>query len=160
MRHKQEQTSIVDFIFTLSLFGVFAISTLLVVVIGANVYRSTVSTQEANAVKRTSLAYVTEKIRQNDESGSISIGEIEGVPALILKSAYGDQHYCTYIYVYQGNLRELFVKSTTAPTLIAGQIITEVTDFSIEQVSDTLYLVSSSDQNQEAMSMYIHTRSN
>lgn len=148
----------VDFVFTLCLFGVFAVSALLVVVIGANVYRSTVHTQEANAMKRTSLAYVAEKIHQSDESGSITLGDIEGTPALILQSSHGGRLFVTYIYQYEGSLRELFVRSETQPSLDAGQIITDVAGFSLEQCSDHLYLVSASDKSGEQLSLYINTK--
>ncbi len=156
---KKQKHFMVDFIFTLSLFGVFAVSALLVVVIGANVYRSTVSTQEANAVKRISLAYIAEKIRQNDASGNIRVGDVEGEPALILDSTYGDDTYSTYIYTYEGSLRELFVKSSAEPALMAGQAITDVSSFSIEQASEQLYRITVSDEQDNILSMYVNTKS-
>ncbi len=158
MRNRQKNF-MVDFIFTLSLFGVFAVSALLVVVIGAGVYRSTVSLQESNAVHRTSLAYVAEKIRQGDESGSIRAGEIEGEPALILTSVYGGESYSTYIYSYEGKLRELFAKSSSVPSLIAGQAITEVSAFEIEEAKDGLYRIAVSDAEQDSLEIYVNTMS-
>ena len=160
MTNKRQKNYMVDFIFTLSLFGVFAIAALLVVVIGANVYRSTVNTQDTNAVKRTSVAYVAEKIRQNDVSDSIFVGDVEGAPALVLNSTYGENIYSTYIYMYDGNLRELFVRASDSPSLIAGQIITGISGFSIESVSDQLYYISITDKDGENLSLYINTKSN
>ncbi len=159
MSGRKQKTYMVDFIFTLSLFGVFAVSALLVLVIGANVYRSTVNTQEANAMKRTAIAYIAEKIRQNDTSGSISAGEVEGCPALILKSEYGKESYSTYIYTYNGSLRELFMKSSAVPALIAGQEIAEISGFSVDSVSDHLYRTSVTDKNGQSLSLYINTKS-
>ena len=159
MLKSRQKNFMVDFIFTLSLFGVFAVSALLVVVIGANVYRTTVGLQESNAVKRTSLAYVAEKIRQSDESGSICVGEIEGEPALILKSTYGGESYSTYIYTYEGELRELFTKSSIEASLIAGQPITDVSSLTIEQISERLYRVTVSDKEQQTLSIYVDTKS-
>ena len=46
---------VVDFLFTLALFCVFAASALMVVVIGANVYRQTVRGMDSNYDSRTSL---------------------------------------------------------------------------------------------------------
>ena len=53
---------VVDFLFTLALFCVFAASALMVVVIGANVYRQTVRGMDSNYDSRTSLTYLTEKV--------------------------------------------------------------------------------------------------
>lgn len=159
MTNRRQKNSIIDFIFTLSLFGVFSVCALLVVVIGANVYRSIVNNQEANAMKRTSLAYVAEKIRQNDEEDSIRMGDVEGVPALVLSDVYGGEEYNTYIYEDAGCLKELFIRGSTEPSLLAGQIITEVADFSVEQISDRLFLVSCTGADGETAGMYLHIKS-
>lgn len=159
MSGQRQKNYIIDFIFTLSLFGVFAACALLVVVIGANVYRSIVNTQEANAVKRTSLAYVAEKIRQNDEAGSVYIGDVEGAPALVLTGIYGEESYSTYIYKDGDMLKELFIKASVEPTRIAGQMITEVTDFSVEQAAGQLYSISVAGADGDSLQMYINTHS-
>lgn len=158
MPKESSKKYMVDFVFTLCLFGVFAVSALLVVVIGANVYRSTVNAQEANAMKRTALAYVAEKVHQSDTADSISIGSVEGTDALVLKSRYNDASFATYIYWYDGSLRELFIKEDAKPALIAGQVITEIADFSLTQYAEHLYLVSATDNNGETLSLYINAK--
>ena len=113
---KQEKTFIVDVLFVLALFGVFTISALMLVTVGADVYRHTVEDMSRNYETRTSVAYITEKIRQNDVSlpeqyseQSISIGTLSDCPALTLTQDINGELYCTYLYLHDGYLKELLM---------------------------------------------------
>lgn len=146
----QEKHFIVDLLFVLALFGVFTVSALVLVTIGAGVYRHTVDDMGNNYEARTSIAYITEKVRQNDNllSGSGSYGEesvsvsaLAGQPALMLTQDVNGEIYCTYLYLYNGYLKELFMKSGSylgEDTLDAGQNIMELSDLILDQVSDNL----------------------
>lgn len=68
-----------DILFVLLLFLVFTSSALAVILLGAKIYQNTASRMESNYTVRTALAYVTEKIRHADESGTISPGELDGL---------------------------------------------------------------------------------
>ena len=69
MQVKQERNHIVDVLFVLALFVVFTLSALVLVILGANVYRQTVSYMDENYEARTAYSYLTEKVRQNDVYG-------------------------------------------------------------------------------------------
>ncbi len=159
MKHKQENNHIIDILFTLALFCVFAASALFVVLIGANVYKSTVKQMNDNYSTRTSLSYVTEKIRQNDTAGSVSIGELDGVQALILTQQYDDLHLKTYIYEDNGVLKELFIHDDQKPVKEAGQSIMEVNSFHMEQMSDTLFHFTSTNTDGKETEIYISPKS-
>ncbi|WP_148411709.1 DUF4860 domain-containing protein [Murimonas intestini] len=139
MRFTGKREHVVDFIFTLALFCVFAASSVLVTVIGAGVYKSVTSHMQINNTSRTSLAYIAEKIRQNDMASSVSAQEIEGHTALVLSEYYDGTEYATYIYEDEGQLKELFQKASSTPALAAGQPIMEVSDFEAMQLKDRLY---------------------
>ncbi len=132
---------IVDVLFVLALFGVFAASALMLVTIGANVYKSTVSNMNQNFAERTAYSYVMEKIRQNDGYDSISVDEIAGIPALTFTQTYGEETFCTYLYLYEGQLKELFVRKDSfsgTSFLSAGQDIMPMTAFTLEETEDGL----------------------
>lgn len=80
---------VVDFLFTLALFCVFAASALMVVVIGANVYRQTVRGMDSNYDSRTSLTYLTEKVRQNDAANAVTIRSVGIVRLWFCRSRRG-----------------------------------------------------------------------
>lgn len=94
---KQERRFIVDVLFVLALFGVFAVSALVLVTIGADVYQHTVQDMNSNYETRTAVSYITEKVRQNDlttadrESG-VSLTTLDGQPALMLAQDIDDEN--------------------------------------------------------------------
>ena len=63
MKKQLNHQHIIDFLFVLSLFCVFAVSSVLLILFGADIYNKTVQQMECNYSSRTSIAYITEKIR-------------------------------------------------------------------------------------------------
>lgn len=159
MRFTGKREHVVDFIFTLALFCVFAASSVLVTVIGAGVYKSVTSRMQTNNISRTSLAYIAEKIRQNDLDSSVSAQEIDGHTALVLSADYDGTEYATYIYEDAGELKELFQKASPAPSLAAGQPIMEVSGFEAVQLKDGLYRFTIEDTEGERFSVDVCQKS-
>ena len=159
MKSRNENHHIIDLLFTLALFCVFAASALFVIIIGAQVYRSTVQQMEDNYSVRTSLSYVAEKIRQNDRDSAVSIGELDGCPALILKQEYEEKTLTTYIYEYEGFLRELFVSSDAVPHAKDGQQIMVVHSFAMEEISPSLFHFTSADARGNEADIYVSVKS-
>ena len=83
MRFRSQNRHVIDFIFPLAVFFVFAASSFAVLVLSANIYNTQTKESSSNYVARTSLAYVNEKIRQNDEGGSMSIQSVDGRDLLL-----------------------------------------------------------------------------
>ena len=156
---KQEKHFIVDILFVLALFGVFAVSALTLVTIGADVYQHTVEDMSINYESRTAVSYIMEKVRQNDTAGSVSITTLEEVPALCLRSELDADTYCTYLYLYDGHLKELFMKdgsSLGGRVLPAGTDIMELRDFSLEYAAKDLIQVFVQTASGETHTFYIH----
>lgn len=151
--HSKKHT--VDILFILALFGAFIVSALLIVVLGARVYQSTVSHADHSFTSRTSLSYITEKIRQHDEDGSVSVTEVEGRPVLLLTQTYGDTSYYTYLYHYDGCLKELTAEDYYQPALSQGQNILPVSSLKMEQINDSLYSFEIADADGNAVSFYV-----
>ena len=73
---KQEKHFIVDILFVLALFGVFAVSALALVTIGADVYQHTVEDMGVNYESRTAVSYIMEKVRKPTVLTSICMTDI------------------------------------------------------------------------------------
>ena len=112
MKQKHE-THIIDILFVIALFCIFALSAIFLISVGADIYSKTVEHMDSNFNSRTSFAYVTEKVRQADKNGAVSMGELEGHPALLLYSSQNDTAYITYLYEHDGYLKELLVREDT-----------------------------------------------
>lgn len=89
-RQKKNTASVAQIFCVIALFAFFMACAILVILFGARVYKSTVEKSNANYSSRTLLSYVTEKIHQNDRAGGVSVGEFDGIPALILEQSDTD----------------------------------------------------------------------
>jgi hypothetical protein len=158
MRFPRPKWHIVDLLFTLALFGVFAVSSLAVTVLGADVYKQTVGASDRNFDVRTSLLYISEKVRQNDTAGAVTLGELGQKTALVLEQTVGGETYQTWIYCYDGSLRELFVKKGTAFSPEDGQPLTELADFTASRAGDGLYAIAVMDNDGRMADLYISPR--
>ena len=133
---KQHSGHLVDILFTLALFCVFSVCALMVVIMGADVYSKSVDDMQRNFDERTSLAYIATKLRQNDSAWYSSASQTMegGVQALVLNQTIDDTAYRTWIYCYDGQLREIFTLAGLQPAPQEGQPIMELADLAVEQV--------------------------
>ncbi len=144
-----------DFLFTLVLFCVFAVSALGLVITGVNVYGRTVSSMEQNYTSRTALSYVAEKIRQNDTAGSVKTAD----NILCLSQISENEEYVLYIYEHEGFLMELLTRPELPFDPDAGQEILEVSGFSVSEKSDGLLEISAEEKQEGTVSLYLHLKS-
>ena len=107
MKRRNEKKHVIDFLFPLAVFFVLAASSVAIVVLASGFYSRQVKTSSASYSGRTALAYVTEKMHQNDENGAIADGTFDGENALVIRQRYDEKDYVTYLYAYDGYLREL-----------------------------------------------------
>ncbi len=78
MKRRNEKKHVIDFLFPLAVFFVLAASSVAIVVLASGFYSRQVKTSSASYSGRTALAYVTEKMHQNDENGAIADGTFDG----------------------------------------------------------------------------------
>ncbi len=160
---KQEKHFIVDILFVLALFGVFAVSALTLVTIGADVYQHTVTDMSINYESRTAVSYITEKIRQNDMEDGICLTTLEDVPALCMRSRVDEDIYCTYLYLYDGYLKELFMKqgaSLGGQILPAGTDILQLKNLTMDYAASHLIRISLQTPSGEQHTFYIRLHCN
>ena len=113
-----------DSFFVMLLFFLFALTAFILVLIGVKQYKSTANAMNYNYEVRTATSYLREKVRQNDSDAAISVETINGTKALCLKNTINDIVYNTFIYYYDGSLRELYVQDGSSYSLD----MTETTD--------------------------------
>lgn len=162
MNPKPENRHIVDVLFVLALFCVFAISALMLVMLGANVYQKTVNDMNHNYNSRTAFSYITEKIRQNDTSSAVSVGTLNGKPAILLSQEADGKLFTTYLYEYDGYLTELFTGAESNlgdDILKAGHPLIPIKDFTLTEVKPSLYRIVLTAEDAENLTLYISTQS-
>lgn len=159
MRFRTKHRHMIDLLFPVALFFVFALSALTVLLIAARIYQSTTERSSLHYTSRTSLSYISEKLHQSDQAGAVSLGSFDGCDALIIQQTHNDNTYYTYIYSYDNRLRELFVKAGVDASASSGREILEVQDFSMEELSEGLLKFSCTDQEGQTASSIIGIRS-
>lgn len=157
--NRRGQQHTVDFLFTLSLLGVFAITSVLVTLFGANTYERIVRKSRCTYETSSSLSYVREKMRQNDTSAGISIIRLEGTDVLEIQSTIDELSFVTYIYFLDGELKELYQPQGDPFPLSTGQRILSLHGFSMEQLTDSLFRFTAFDENGQSDEIVVRINS-
>lgn len=135
---ERTQKHIVDILFVIALFGLFVLSAIALISIGARIYSRTMTNMDNNFTARTAVAYITEKIHQSDSQNAVSLCSFAGNPAFVINSNANNIEYKTYIYEYEDVLRELTVRADLELSPSAGQEIIEINRFEIIPLNDYL----------------------
>ena len=144
MNFAKRDRSIVDFLFILTLFAVFMVSALFIVLFGAKSYKNTVADMDRNFSTRTAHSYITEKIRSHDCTDGVGIADISaeslnGYSTLTLKSEAQGRNYITYMYVDEGYLKEYTAPEGMEFDERSGVNVLPVEEFAVNRVNDGLF---------------------
>ena len=143
---KEKRTKITEVLALLTL-AIFAICVLLVLLMGASVYRDLVDRGEESHNRRTAVGYLATRVRQAE---SVEMTAFADGQALTLGETIGDGYYVTRIYYWNGWLRELYSSPTAALSAADGEAILKTDGFSCRIEDDLLILSVGKD------TLYIH----
>ncbi|MCR5106835.1 MAG: DUF4860 domain-containing protein [Lachnospiraceae bacterium] len=138
MNFRKREKSIVDLLFILTLFAVFMLCSMFIVLFGAKIYKKVVSDSEINYSARTTQAYITEKIRQHDSTGGVDVIYEGEKPVLRLYENYDGAIYYTYLYEDDGYLKEITSPERYEPSYPNGQRILPINSFNADKISSSL----------------------
>lgn len=147
----------IDIIFMLVLFSVFAVMSVLLILIGSNVYGKITTSQEINGNNRTVLSYITNKVRACQVEGGVYLEEKDGAEVLVIVSSEGDDTYETLIFEKNGRLKEATIAAGDDYNLEFGDVLAEVSEFSMELNSVTGVLSVTVGTQDETSSMDVYT---
>lgn len=152
------KSHVLQLLFTLTLFCVFAASSLLVVILGSRVYSNTISEMNGNYDLRTSLHYISEKLRQSDAAGSVRIGSFGDGDALLLDQTVDGTVYRTWIYQYDGSLCEIFAQKDAVLQPANGQAIMPLAGFALSYEEPGLLRVQTTGADGQTASLLLSPR--
>jgi len=132
----------IDTIFVLIVFSIFAVSVLIVLMLGASIYQNINTISREGEAEQTALSYIWTKTKNFDNAGSIDIGEFNGAPALIINENLGGTDYRTVIYHYDGWLYELFSDAALEFSPADGTRIITIDDLTFEKAGNGLLRMS------------------
>lgn len=155
----KENNQSFQFIFILLLFFIIAIISLMVILLGKDIYSSINEDRISNYEKRVSLSYVANKIRQSDKENNIRIENLNGINAIVINEKYDEAVYETWIYHYDNAIYEMFTDEGVEFNLDDGMRIMEIDNFKIEVLNDNLYKFKAT-SNQESTELILCLYSN
>lgn len=149
----------VDTIFVLTLFCVFAVAVLLALMLGTRAYSAISGRADETYYRRTALSYITEKVRHGDKTQAVYLSEFCGAPALELREEYDGVPYSVYIYLYDGNVCELFCETGLDLPEDAGNTIIEGSELSFEKEGENLLKITYADPEGREGEVFVALRS-
>lgn len=156
---KEQKRHTIDVLFVITLFAVFAISVITLTGVGAKVYQNVVNKMDDNFNARTSFSYVYNKVHQSDTEGNIAVGTYCGINSLIISEEIDNISYSTYLYSYDGKLKELFVRTGQEFDPAYGTDILNVDSFEISYVTDSMLKFTITPAGNDSETIFIHIRS-
>lgn len=146
----------IDALFVLFLFALFVTMALLVTSYCAIAYKNSAEQMEERFNTQTCINYVTAKIRANNEQDKISVTDLKGISALCISDNFNGEGYSTYIYQYDGMIRELFANDKADIDPSAGFPLTEASSLSFS-LEDGLYRCELTDFDNKTTTFYVNT---
>ncbi|MDY4693957.1 MAG: DUF4860 domain-containing protein [Blautia sp.] len=156
MKHTGNHTHSADIIFSVVLFSLFLLSLLMLMLFSGQAYRTSVKGSKLNNNLYTASDYVTAKFHMHDMGDDIYTDTINGTQALCMKDRIDDKTYITYIYLLDGNLKELFTLQDNVPSLNMGTDIASLKSFAIDETAEGLYRISFEDPDKHSCSILLH----
>jgi len=124
----------IDTIFVLIVFSIFAFSVLMVLMLGASVYRNINDISREGQQGHTALSYIWTKTKNYDNADSISVGDFNGIPALFIYEQDGEATFRTAIYNYDGWLCELYSNAELEFSPGDGDRIIQISNLDFREV--------------------------
>ena len=161
LRLDNRRSTKIDSVFVIALFTMFAVTAFLLILIGAKQYQHTADTMDSNYDSRTISSYLTEKIRQSDSQGQVSIQKLEGIDSLAIETIENEIAYITYIYYYDNALREIVVNDQSVFSLSTGQEIIKTGGFEAELITSNLIKITiiTTEDEQQTLFLTLHSNS-
>lgn len=129
-----------EILFLVGLFFLYTICALLLSVMAADTYRRGAECSERNYNMRTSVLYLTEKVRQTNAAEGISVRQTGEGDALVLGMSAEGEQYETWIYVEDGYLREVLLSKGADFAPGIGQKIMPLSSLDLDLEQEGLLL--------------------
>ena len=160
MLRKSNNFKSIDILFSLTLFSVFAMAVLMVLLSGGQIYQNVVNDISVQYESRTSISYITTKLRRCDSLDSVKIDNFGDSTALFLSETGKDgKTYETIIYLYENDVKELFAEKGTKFPPSTGKSVLSVKSLDFSMVDDDLVMIEYS-TDEGSYSAFVHLRVN
>lgn len=156
MKKFTEKNNSISGLMALLVFGIFAVCILLVLLQGAATYEKIHEKGQLAYGQRTAAHFLSTKIRQAD--GPVRVVSFGDGDALVFEEPIDGDAYATWIYCYDGWLREYFGTTEEEPLPEFGELILEAGYLSMS-LEDNLLWILLEDSEGEDQELQLYLRS-
>ena len=128
-----------NMMFTVMLLCIFALAAIFVAVLGAKVYANSAEKLQANFDTRTSIVYLSEKMR-TCPGDAFDVRDMSGTNAVVLSQEIDGNVYESWIYVQDDSLCETVVSAGDTPSPAGGQRIMPLKALSADITDDGIWI--------------------
>ena len=147
----------IEGLLALLLFTVFAVCVLSMLLLGAGAYQRLSLRSQSTYDYRTCAQYLATRLRQAD--GEIRLLDSDGVEGLLLSSTIDGREYGTYIYCWDGWLREFFADKEVGFSPEFGEAVFQAEDLRVRsETADGLLALTLTMPDGGTVPVYIGTR--
>lgn len=158
MRETKNRTGLVHLVSVLLIICIFAVSAMVLVNVGAIIYKNIAENNLETFQVRTSLSYVKTKINQYDSLEGVKVVEQDGMKQLVLSETIDNEVYDTIVYFYKGKLLEITHAQGTEFEPENGFTILSVNQFELSETNGLIKLVATNKAG-ESETMFVKVRS-
>lgn len=154
---KNQRSQSVQFLFTLVLFLGLVLCGIFVVSFGARIYENVGQRMNENFNGTVAVSYVANKVRQGDQTSSVSVYMDRGTDILRLEQEIYGKTYQTLIYFLDGSIRELFCEKGSELALEDGIPVMESSGIQFEMTANHLLKIETQGENGDRMLLAIRS---
>lgn len=158
MRETKNRTGLIHLVSVLLIICVFAVSAMILVNVGAIIYKNIAENNLETFQVRTSLSYMKTKINQFDEVEGVRVEEKDGRVQLVLSEVIEDEIFETVVYFHNGKLLEITHQQGAEFKPEDGFTILSVDKFELSENNGLIKLVATN-KSGESETMFVKVRS-
>lgn len=144
--------------FTFVLVALFAVLSLLLAVIGIDVYQQVLQSADSNNQARASLNYVANKIRTGDAQGQITLEERDGLSVLVVGDPVSPGYDLSFYY-YNSSLMEQYGQMEEDFHPEYGEALVQLDAYQVTEPEPGLFAFSVTTTDGNDFSMHVALRS-
>ena len=128
-RSRRESSHAIAGVFVFLLLGVFAVFSTMLVLFGAQAYRTTTERSAEHETDRTLYSYMLNTLRGDDYAGTVGLNSEDGIDMVTVAYDYGGELFEKRVYCYDGYLREMLMSVGSEFDPANGEQVCEASDF-------------------------------
>lgn len=155
----QKKKHFIDILFIILLIGIFALSSVMLTILGVKAYRSSATDNSSQSANNAAL-FFAQKIRQCEDKSTIKIQKLQNTYALTMEADSEKGTVTTWLFVYGGYLRELTsIDSMSASAEFGQQLLPmKSADFRIKNDNLLQVTLTEKDNSKSDIKLYLYNK--